>query len=188
MTAAASGIVVNGVRVRIRRKHVKTLRIRVAAADGQVEASVPLDMPAAHVADFVRAKMPWIRVQQERLAASPQGTAARASKAEVAAWRTIVEALVPDLVAKWEPVLGVRAGCLAYRNMTSRWGAASRKRGGSASTCVWPSTRLNAWNTWWCTSWPTCASPTTARASTPSSTRLSQTGAPPSASCARDDA
>ena len=95
---------------------------------------MPLGMPAAHVIDFVRAKMPWIRAQQERLAASPQGTAARASKEEVAAWRTIVEALVPDLVAKWEPVLGVRAD----------GGAASRRRDGSVSTCAWPSTRPNA--------------------------------------------
>lgn len=129
MSASASGIVVDGVKVRIVRKQVKTLRIRVAAADGHVEASVPAGMPAAHVEDFVRAKMPWIVAQQERLAASPQGVAARASKEEVAAWRTIVEALVPDLVAKWEPVLGVRAGKLAYRNMTSRWGSCQPKTG-----------------------------------------------------------
>ena len=129
MSASASGIVVDGVKVRIVRKQVKTLRIRVAAADGHVEASVPAGMPAAHVEDFVRAKMPWIAAQQERLAASPQGVAARASKEEVAAWRTIVEALVPDLVAKWEPVLGVRAGKIAYRNMTSRWGSCQPKTG-----------------------------------------------------------
>ena len=129
MSASASGIVVDGVKVRIVRKQVKTLRIRVAAADGHVEASVPAGMPAAHVEDFVRAKMPWIAAQQERLAASPQGVAARASKEEVAAWRTIVEALVPDLVAKWEPVLGVRAGKITYRNMTSRWGSCQPKTG-----------------------------------------------------------
>lgn len=129
MSSGATGIVVDGVKVRMVRKPVKTLRIRVAASDGHVEASVPAGMPAAHVADFVRAKMPWIEAQRDRLAASPQGVAARAPKDEVAAWRTIVTALVPDLIAKWEPVLGVRAGKLAYRNMTSRWGSCQPQTG-----------------------------------------------------------
>ena len=32
-------------------------------------------------------------------------------------------ACVPPLVAAWEPIMGVKAGRLAYRNMTSRWGS-----------------------------------------------------------------
>ena len=42
---------------------------------------------------------------------------------EVAAWRETVSVCVPALVAAWEPIMGVKAGKLAYRNMTSRWGS-----------------------------------------------------------------
>ena len=90
---------------------------------------MPAGMPAAHVEDFVRAKMPWIAAQQERLAVPPQGVAARASKEEVAAWRTIVEALVPDLVAKWGRCSACARAKIAYRNMTSRWGSCQPKTG-----------------------------------------------------------
>ena len=38
-------------------------------------------------------------------------------------WRAVVEACVPALVEAWEPIMGVKAGKLAYRNMTSRWGS-----------------------------------------------------------------
>ena len=34
-----------------------------------------------------------------------------------------MEAFAPVLVAKWESVLGVKAGTLVFRNMTSRWGS-----------------------------------------------------------------
>ena len=35
----------------------------------------------------------------------------------------VVEACVPALVEAWEPIMGVKAGKLVYRNMTSRCGS-----------------------------------------------------------------
>ena len=49
--------------------------------------------------------------------------ACEAGPEEVAAWRAVVEACVPALVEAWEPIMGVKAGKLVYRNMTSRWGS-----------------------------------------------------------------
>ena len=46
-----------------------------------------------------------------------------ASPAEIREWREAVEECVPVLVAAWEPILGVKAQKLAYRNMKSRWGS-----------------------------------------------------------------
>ncbi len=46
-----------------------------------------------------------------------------ADAAEVRAWRAAVETAAPVLVAKWERIMGVHAGKLAYRNMRSRWGS-----------------------------------------------------------------
>ena len=48
---------------------------------------------------------------------------------EVARWREAVSACVPALIAAWEPIMGVRAGKVAYRNMTSRWGSCQPSTG-----------------------------------------------------------
>ena len=61
--------------------------------------------------------------------ATPMAQASQASKAEVAQWRAVVQACVPALVAAWEPIMGVKAGQLAYRNMTSRWGSCQPSTG-----------------------------------------------------------
>ena len=55
--------------------------------------------------------------------------AERASKPEIEQWRALVKAFVPPLVAKWEPIMGVKAGELAYRNMKSRWGSCQPSTG-----------------------------------------------------------
>ena len=113
---------VDGLPVRLVRKRIKNVNLRVKA-DGQVEVSAPLHAADAFVASFVREKRPWIEAKRTEMAASPRAKAAAASPEEVAAWRAVVEACVPPLVAAWEPIMGVKAGRLAYRNMTSRWGS-----------------------------------------------------------------
>lgn len=55
--------------------------------------------------------------------------AAQATPEEVAAWREAVSACAPALVAAWEPIMGVKAGKLAYRNMMSRWGSCQPSTG-----------------------------------------------------------
>ena len=114
---------VDGIEVRLQRKKVKNLNLRIARDGGHVDASAPAWMTPADVADFVRCKHDWIEAQMERVSATPMAQASQASKAEVAQWRAVVQACVPALVAAWEPIMGVKAGQLAYRNMTSRWGS-----------------------------------------------------------------
>ena len=94
-----------------------------------VDASAPAWMSPADVADFVHRKHDWIQAQMERVSATPMAQASQASKAEVAQWRAVVQACVPALVAAWEPIMGVKAGQLAYRNMTSRWGSCQPSTG-----------------------------------------------------------
>ncbi|MFR3273062.1 MAG: M48 family metallopeptidase [Slackia sp.] len=48
---------------------------------------------------------------------------------EIAEWRAVVAAFVPALVERWAPVMGVKPGKLAYRNMVSRWGSCNVKTG-----------------------------------------------------------
>ncbi len=113
----------------ILRKRIKNINLRVKPPDGRIEVSAPLRVDTSFVRAFVREKRDWIRKQQERIAASPQGRAAAASPDEVAQWREVVQAFVPPLIAKWEPIMGVKAGKIAYRNMTSRWGSCKPSTG-----------------------------------------------------------
>lgn len=113
----------------ILRKRIKNINLRVKPPDGRIEVSAPLRVDTSFVRAFVREKRDWIRKQQERIAASPQGRAAAASPDEVAQWREVVQAFVPPLIAKWEPIMGVKAGRIAYRNMTSRWGSCQPSTG-----------------------------------------------------------
>lgn len=113
----------------ILRKRIKNINLRVKPPDGRIEVSAPLRVDTSFVRAFVREKRDWIRKQQERIAASPQGRAAAASPDEVAQWREVIQAFVPPLIAKWEPIMGVKAGKIAYRNMTSRWGSCQPSTG-----------------------------------------------------------
>ncbi|MDO5791244.1 MAG: SprT family zinc-dependent metalloprotease [Coriobacteriia bacterium] len=120
---------VDGIEVRLQRKKVKNLNLRIARDGGHVDASAPAWMSPADVADFVHRKHDWIEAQMERVSATPMAQASQASKDEVAQWRAVVQACVPALVAAWEPIMGVKAGQLAYRNMTSRWGSCQPSTG-----------------------------------------------------------
>ena len=119
-------IFVDGLEVWVVGKpRVKNMRLRVQP-DGRVEASVPRATFAfcdGEVTRFVRSKRAWIDRAVAKALASPMAQAEGASKEEVRAWRAVVEACVPALVEQWEPILGVHAGQLAYRNMKTRWGS-----------------------------------------------------------------
>ena len=120
---------VDGIEVRLQRKKVKNLNLRIARDGSHVDASAPAWMSPADVADFVHRKHDWIQAQMERVSATPMAQASQASKDEVTQWRAVVQACVPALVAAWEPIMGVKAGQLAYRNMTSRWGSCQPSTG-----------------------------------------------------------
>ena len=112
----------------IEKKRNKRANLRVQP-DGRVEMSVPHAYPDSLVRDFVREKHDWIVRAQAKYANSPRGQAATATPQEVRVWRSYVEAFVPALVERWEPVLGVKAGKLAYRKMKSRWGSCQPSTG-----------------------------------------------------------
>ena len=116
-------LVVDGLVVRLTRKRIKNLNLRVHRGGGFVEVSAPAYVRDRDIERFVREKRPWIDAKLAQVAASPAAVAAEAGPEEVAAWRAVVEACVPALVEAWEPIMGVKAGKLAYRNMTSRWGS-----------------------------------------------------------------
>ena len=100
-------LVVDGLVVRLARKRIKNLNLRVHRGGGFVEVSAPAYVRDRDIERFVREKRPWIDAKLAQVAASPAAVAA----------------CVPALVEAWEPIMGVKAGKLVYRNMTSRWGS-----------------------------------------------------------------
>lgn len=115
--------VVDGIEAHIVRKRVKNVNLRIARDGSHVDVSAPSWVSDSEVEAFIRSKSAWIASHMALAAQAPMARAAQATPEEVAAWRETVSACVPALVAAWEPIMGVKAGKLAYRNMTSRWGS-----------------------------------------------------------------
>ncbi len=112
----------------IEKKRIKNVNLRVQP-DGRIEVSVPYATPDEHVEDIVREKHDWLLKAQKRTENTPMARAMSATPSEVREWRKVVEAFVPALVEQWEPILGVKAGQLAYRKMKSRWGSCQPSTG-----------------------------------------------------------
>lgn len=114
---------VDGESVVVTRKSIKNINLRVRSSDGPVDVSAPFRASDEDIAAFVRSKTGWIARQRARLAESPIASAENATPEQVKEWRDVVEACAPGLLAAWEPILGVKASKIAYRNMKSRWGS-----------------------------------------------------------------
>ena len=116
-------VFVDDLEVWVLEKRVRNISIRLKPPDGRIEVTVPPFTSERRIAQVVRERRDWITRASGRIAQSPMAQAENASAEQVAEWRKVVEACVPALIAAWEPILGVKAGKLAYRNMKSRWGS-----------------------------------------------------------------
>ena len=116
-------IFIDDLEVWVLEKRVRNVAVRVKPPDGRIEVTAPLFTSDRFITEFVRERRSWIDRSVARISASPMSQAENATQEQVAEWRAVVEACVPALIAEWEPILGVKASKLAYRNMKSRWGS-----------------------------------------------------------------
>ncbi len=122
-------VFIDDLEVWVRRKRVKNLSLYVKSPSARIEVSAPLRMSDARIRQFVSQKASWIRRKQAEILASPQSKAEEASDEEKRLWHDVVSSFTPTLIEKWEPVMGVKAGEIAYRNMRSRWGSCKPSTG-----------------------------------------------------------
>lgn len=127
-TASTKDVVIDGLLIQLSRKHVKNVNLRVRQ-DGIVAISAPVHVPYRDIVTFVREKRTWIERAQEHVAQEKDDPFESATEEERAQWKSIVAAFAVPLIQKWEPVLGVKAGKLAFRNMKSRWGSCQPSTG-----------------------------------------------------------
>ncbi len=129
-TTRHSTLQVDGLTVAVvRRARQKRPYIRVQPPDAHVEVSAPMRVSDAEIARFVRKNAAWIDDHRRSVLDRERQRPAAPTEVELAEWRAVVQAFTPALVERWAPIMGVRPGKLAYRNMVSRWGSCNVKTG-----------------------------------------------------------
>jgi len=72
-----------------------------------------------------------VAVEAQRLVMHvPAGTSTERRRAVLDAWRRAqLRAAVPDVIAKWEPIVGAEVSRWSIRKMRTKWGSCSREKG-----------------------------------------------------------
>lgn len=65
-------IEISGIKIEVQKKNIKNLHLVVAPPDGKVRVSAPLHLSDESITMFVRAKISWIKKQQEKFAKQPR--------------------------------------------------------------------------------------------------------------------
>ena len=101
-------IKIEGVPIIVTKKRMKNMYLRISKEDGTVRISAPHQMSDARIAAFAGER----RSENRELDA-----------AEIARRKKQLKREVERLVAKWEPVMGVKVSGITIRQMKTRWGS-----------------------------------------------------------------
>ncbi len=80
--------------------------------------------------DITRSGRPGVRVDGRTIwLTAPAGASAEARRRILDAWyRQQIELALPELLEKWQPVIGEAAASVSIRRMTTRWGSCTPSR------------------------------------------------------------
>lgn len=110
------------------RSRRKTLSMQVKR-DGQVEIRAPLRTSDAEIRRFMERHRGWLEKYLQKARALQQAKAGvrKLTEAETAALKKQAKQALPERVAYWAPLIGVRPGRIAVRCQKTRWGSCSTK-------------------------------------------------------------
>jgi len=110
------------------RSRRKTLSMQVKR-DGQVEIRAPLRTSDAEIRCFLEKHRHWLEAHLQKARALQQAKAGvrKLTAAETAGLKKKAKQVLPERVAYWAPLIGVRPGRIAVRCQKTRWGSCSAK-------------------------------------------------------------
>lgn len=113
--------------VEISRKRVKNINLRIAK-NGLVKISAPLFCPQFLIERFLHEKSAWVSKHYHRIKSAQELPVAPMNNDESQAVlecgaRQEMQRLIPPMIEKWEPLLGVQVQRFSIRSMKSRWGS-----------------------------------------------------------------
>lgn len=110
--------------IEILRSHRRTISIEVKA-NQQVVVRAPQSMPQRDIQRFLWEKRGWIEKQLQRIQASPAPQEPLFTEAELRRLKAEAAVDLPQRVAKYAPVVGVKVGRITIRHQKTRWGSCS---------------------------------------------------------------
>ena len=123
---------IDGLEVQVMRKPIKNMYLRVKPPSGNVVISAPKRVRDGDIAAFVRTRRAWIEANQSKIRANGPQDPAQAMvwtdelRRQAAA---NINAALPSLLARWEPIVGKSPTHITLRAMTSRWGSCTPRTG-----------------------------------------------------------
>ena len=110
------------------RSRRKTLSIQVKG-DGRVEIRAPLRTSDAEIRRFLETHRRWLEKHLQKAQALQQAKAGvrKLTAAETAELKKKAKRILPERVAYWAPLIGVKPGRIAVRCQKTRWGSCSTK-------------------------------------------------------------
>ena len=110
------------------RSRRKTLSMQVKG-DGRVEIRAPLRTSDAEIRRFLETHRRWVEKRLQKAQALQQAKAGvrKLTGAEIAELKKKAKRILPERVAYWAPLIGVRPGRIAVRCQKTRWGSCSTK-------------------------------------------------------------
>lgn len=105
---------------RLVRSARKTIAIELLPG-GEVVVRAPRRMSAAAIDGFVESRRGWI---EKHLAVQPPEQP-KLTQSELQALRRQAEAILPDIAARYAPLVGVTYGRITVRAQKTRWGSCS---------------------------------------------------------------
>ena len=110
------------------RSRRKTLSMQVKG-DGQVEVRAPLWTTDTEIRRFLEKHRHWLEKHLQKAQALQQAKAGvrKLTGAEIAELKKKAKRVLPERVAYWAPLIGVKPGRIAIRCQKTRWGSCSAK-------------------------------------------------------------